>query len=224
MNEQIHKQYVQTKHTHKQEERATAFIMRRRRCSSRCSSSMATALVVVIATALAAVTPSLPQAWAFVGAPPVVKGCSSRSPQQREKSIRASSALSPRRSSKLAVTRCSKCSTLVARLGVTRERISYSKVRSSGGDGVSDTSIEQQEGGEAEKDPFVRLTLDKPLGVQFEEIRAGFPGLMVSDVLEGGSAIENGVSVQQKMDYAIIGPFSQDVCVFFSLFLLFSCF
>lgn len=46
------------------------------------------------------------------------------------------------------------------------------------------------------KPEFVKVSLPKPLGVQLEEVRAGFPGLRVSGLLDGGSAKEDGVSEQ----------------------------
>lgn len=61
---------------------------------------------------------------------------------------------------------------------------------SSGATGPARVEVESEEDTEA----IVHVSLQKPLGVQFEEIRAGFPGLMVSSILEGGSAIEDGVS------------------------------
>lgn len=165
--------------------------MRRRPRFNCCGSSTATVLLIA-AAAFAALTPSFPRthAWAFVGAPLVASDYSSIRLQQRGKPGRSRSKLAT-------IPRYSKFS-IIGRLAVTRQRTGSCSMTTSSGGGGSDASLAQEaqeEHGEAERDPFVRVTLAKPLGVQFEEIRAGFPGLMVSDVLEGGSAIENGVSL-----------------------------
>lgn len=48
--------------------------------------------------------------------------------------------------------------------------------------------------GAADDQPeFVRVSLPKPLGVQLEEIKPGFPGLRVSGLLDGGSVKDDGV-------------------------------
>lgn len=49
------------------------------------------------------------------------------------------------------------------------------------------------------REEFVRVSLPKPLGIQLEEVRGGFPGLRVSAVVEGGSVIENGVRNDKSM-------------------------
>lgn len=46
---------------------------------------------------------------------------------------------------------------------------------------------------------LVPVKLRKPLGIQFEEVRAGFPGLRVADIIEGGSAIKNEVTLSAKL-------------------------
>lgn len=40
---------------------------------------------------------------------------------------------------------------------------------------------------------LLRVSLPKPLGIQLEEVQAGFPGVRVAGVVEGGTAKENGV-------------------------------
>ena len=41
--------------------------------------------------------------------------------------------------------------------------------------------------------PLVRVSLQKPLGIQLEEIKAGLPGVRVAGLVDGGTAKENGV-------------------------------
>lgn len=48
-------------------------------------------------------------------------------------------------------------------------------------------------GVENDQPEFVKLSLPKPLGVQLEEVKAGFPGLRVSGLIDGGSVKEDGV-------------------------------
>lgn len=55
--------------------------------------------------------------------------------------------------------------------------------------------------------PIVRVSLQKPLGIQLEEIEAGAPGVRVAGLVEGGTAIKSGVRVWSRanMKLAKIG-------------------
>lgn len=157
------------------------------------SASRTSVLLVVIAAAAAALPPA--HAWAFVVPSVPSTAISSRQSLNSRHADMSKLSSCNRQISTMPVQPVRRDCTGTMTRGLCRTSCSMTATPNAS-DGSSDATgskgveVELEE----DKEAMVHVSLPKPLGVQFEEIRAGFPGLMVSTILEGGSAIEDGVS------------------------------